>query len=654
MTDSPVKQKVLIVDDTPENIYILMETLKDEYAIVAATNGEKALQLANAEPIPDIILLDIMMPGMDGYEVCARLKANDKTKDLPVIFITAKTEEKDEIKGFSLGAVDYITKPISPPKVKARVKIHLALKNAREMLETQNEELIEAAKLKEDVDGIMRHDLKSPLNSIISLPQIILEDKGLEPEHAKSLKMIEDAGFRMLNMINLSLDLFKMERGVYPLQPVSVDILKIIKKIVSEAEGQARTKNITFNIINRGNNIAGEDFFRILGEELLCYSILSNLIKNAMEASPEGQTVSITLDDKESGSISVHNRGVVPEEIRDQFFEKYVTSGKSGGTGLGTYSAKLIAETQGGHIKLDTSEEDGTTITLFLPLDQTPSRKDPVFQNENRTVAQSKEDEEPQLEFLTPMRVLIVDDDAFNIRILEKFLNDPNIVTDSSENGKVALTKLGRAKYDLVLMDMEMPVMDGVTAMREIRKSELENRNIPVIALSAHDEPESRQKCLEAGFTDYLTKPVDKKRLLNTLLRCFDKETDHKIFKSPQSMEEEEKTDTKQHGEDIEDKYLVEVDEDLRDLIPDFLDNKRIDLESMQDALENKDFDGLRKMGHKLKGSFHMYGFNYISNICHEMEEAAKEKDDRVIENNLKVIKDYLSNMVIKYGSSPD
>jgi len=664
--DSSNKQKVLIVDDTPENILILMETLKNEYAIVAAKNGEKALQLANADPVPDIILLDIMMPGMDGYEVCERLKANDKTKDIPVIFITAKTEEEDEIKGFNLGAVDYITKPISPPKVQARVRIHLALKNARKMLEMQNEELIEAAKLKEDVDGIMRHDLKSPLNSIISLPQIILEDKSLDPEHAKSLKIIEEAGFRMLNMINLSLDLFKMERGVYPFQPVSVDILKIIKKIVSETEGVARTKNILFNIMNGENNITDDDSFHVMGEELLCYSVLSNLIKNAVEASPEGETVSITLDDKENGSISVHNQGVVPEEIRDKFFEKYVTSGKSGGTGLGTYSAKLIAETQGGQINLHTSEKDGTTITICLPLDQSQSSKDLGFQTDKK-IATQQEDEETQLERLPPLHVLIVDDDAFNIKILEKFLNHPNIVTDSSENGKVALQKLDSTEYDLVLMDMEMPVMDGLTAVDEIRKREEQRHKgteaqrdkgdglsvklnrLPVIALSAHDDPESRQKCLEVGFTDFLTKPVDKMRLLNTLLRFINTDTDHEAFKSSQSIEDELETDTRQLGEDKEDKYFVELDGDLRDLIPDFLDNKRTDLESIQEALGSKDFDGLRKMGHKLKGSFHMYGFTNISNICHEIEEAAKEQDEKVIENNLEVLRDYLDNVVIEY-----
>ncbi len=135
MADSSGKHKVLIVDDTPENIQILMETLKDEYAIVAAINGQKALQMAAADPVPDLILLDIMMPGLDGYQVCEKLKADDKTKNIPVIFVTAMTEEEDEQKGLELGAVDYITKPFRPSLVKSRVRNHVELKRYRDHLE---------------------------------------------------------------------------------------------------------------------------------------------------------------------------------------------------------------------------------------------------------------------------------------------------------------------------------------------------------------------------------------------------------------------------------------------------------------------------------------------------------------------------------------
>jgi sigma-B regulation protein RsbU (phosphoserine phosphatase) len=132
------KKSVLVVDDTPANIKVLMETLKDDYRIVAAVNGQRALQLAASEPTPDIILLDVMMPEMDGYEVCTKLKADYRTRDIPIIFVTAMSDTQDETKGFELGAVDYITKPISPPVVSARVKNHLELKMAREILRNQN------------------------------------------------------------------------------------------------------------------------------------------------------------------------------------------------------------------------------------------------------------------------------------------------------------------------------------------------------------------------------------------------------------------------------------------------------------------------------------------------------------------------------------
>jgi putative two-component system response regulator len=138
MNDQAEKKAVLVVDDTPTNIQVLMETLKDDYRIIAAVNGQRALQLAESDPPPDIILLDVMMPEMDGYEVCARLKADAKTRDIPVIFVTAKSETQDETKGLELGAVDYITKPISPPVVQARIKNHLELKKAREFLKNQN------------------------------------------------------------------------------------------------------------------------------------------------------------------------------------------------------------------------------------------------------------------------------------------------------------------------------------------------------------------------------------------------------------------------------------------------------------------------------------------------------------------------------------
>ena len=361
--------KILIVDDERFNITILVNLLKDEYKTIVAKSGEEALKrVATAIP-PDLILLDIMMPGMDGYEVCRRLKADEQTSDIPVIFVTAMGEPEDEAKGLELGAIDYLTKPISPPIVKVRVRNHLALKFARQQLEAQNRELIEAAQLREDVERISRHDLKNPLNAIIVYPQILRESgDNLRENQLKYIRKIETSGLRMLTMINRSLDLFKMERGIYPLQPVQVDLVAVIKKNFADLHRPNRAEKPRLRLILNTEPVADGATCYIRGEELLCYSMLANLIKNALEASPDEEHVTVALEtDNEATLIHIHNNGVVPEQIRDRFFEKYITAGKSGGTGLGTYSARLIAETLDGSIGMTSSEQAGTTVTIRFP-----------------------------------------------------------------------------------------------------------------------------------------------------------------------------------------------------------------------------------------------------------------------------------------------
>ncbi len=376
MTDK--KYRILVADDEPNNLQLMMQILNDRYHLAFAPNGNKTLEIVRKMEI-DLILLDIMMPGMDGYEVCEKLKADERTKHIPIIFVTAKNEVDDETRGLRLGAIDYITKPVSPSIVRARVRNHLELKLAREKierqkkrLEEQNRELAEAARLREDVERITQHDLKTPLNMIIGFPRIMMADKNLSEEHKEYLKIIEEEGLTMLNMINLSLDLFKMERGIYELHPVPVDIIQVTGKIMNGIQDMAGRKSLSVNILISGNPAGSDEHFSVQGEELLCYSMLANLLKNAAEASPEDGEITVALThENETGAIRIHNRGAVPEDIRDRFFDKYVTSGKKLGTGLGTYSARLIAETQGGSIHLDTSDETGTTVTVRLPRETT-------------------------------------------------------------------------------------------------------------------------------------------------------------------------------------------------------------------------------------------------------------------------------------------
>lgn len=239
----------------------------------------------------------------------------------------------------------------------------LAQKN--ELLEEQKQELLEAAELREEVDRISRHDLKNPLQSILSVPELLIMTLELEDYQKDMLKRVEQSGYDMLNMINLSLDLFKMEQGTYSLQAQEVDLLKVLRKVLSDQESIWMSKEMTVVMTLDGQPAASDDVMHIHGEELLCYSMLSNLIRNALDASPEGQPLTLALESG-VGSLSIHNMGAVPEDIRDNFFDKYATSGKSRGTGLGTYSAKLIAEVHGGTISYETDDVEGTTVTISL------------------------------------------------------------------------------------------------------------------------------------------------------------------------------------------------------------------------------------------------------------------------------------------------
>lgn len=370
------KHLVLIVDDEPNNLQLMKQILKNSYSLAFAVSGEQAL-VAVEKLSPDCILLDIMMPGMDGFETCRRLKDNINTRDIPVIFVTAKDQVEDEAGGLELGAVDYLTKPIQPVIIHARIKNQLALKAAREQileknkqLEEQNKELIKAAQLKEDVDRITRHDLKTPLNSIINLPRLMFTDKSLAPEYIDFLKSIEKSGFKMLDMINRSLDIFKMERKTYKLCTEMIDIIKIINRILEEHHIFIESKELNSIIKINGENVNNKKDFYIYGEKMLCYSMLANLLKNAFEASPENKDIVIDISGQDkSVIISIHNSGEVPLEIRDKFFDKYATHGKKSGTGLGTYSAKLIAETHEGTIELDSSNKGQTIVKVILPLD---------------------------------------------------------------------------------------------------------------------------------------------------------------------------------------------------------------------------------------------------------------------------------------------
>lgn len=224
--------------------------------------------------------------------------------------------------------------------------------------------------LKADVERIIRHDLKTPLNGIIGFPQVMMADENLTKEQIEYLKLIEYSGKKMRDMINLSLDMYKMETGTFQPHLVPVDLIPMFSECLTDLESVAAQKNVDLEL-ERGQGVNPDGSVIVSGERLLCYSMFSNLILNAIEASPAGGRVLIKLERTNRLEITIHNQGTVPKELRDEFFAKYKTQGKPDGTGLGTYSAKLYAEALGGGIGMRSSEEEGTSITIAL---QTPDK----------------------------------------------------------------------------------------------------------------------------------------------------------------------------------------------------------------------------------------------------------------------------------------
>jgi PAS domain S-box-containing protein len=223
-----------------------------------------------------------------------------------------------------------------------------------------------AEALRDDVERMARHDLKTPLGAVIGLPGEIARLGGLSEAQAGMLKTIEDAGEAMLALINRSLDLFKMERGTYALDRREVDVLEILERFKAESRSIFREKGISMGIEVTGG--LPEGGVVLLAEEELFRSMLSNLLLNALQASPEGGSVTVALTLTDSLVIAIRNQGEVPVSIRETFFQKYVRAESSPGSGLGTYSARLVARTHGGDITLDTATPGETCVTVTLPL----------------------------------------------------------------------------------------------------------------------------------------------------------------------------------------------------------------------------------------------------------------------------------------------
>lgn len=480
-------------------------------------------------------------------------------------------------------------------------------------LEEQNTTLREAFRLREEVERIARHDLKTPLASIATVPRLLRERRSLAPDDDELLGTMERAALRVLSMVNLSLDLYRMEEGTYRLRAQAVDLAMLAQTVKRELEAHASSKQVRLVLD------LPEEAVYAQGEELLCYSILANLLKNAVEASPDGADVRVTLRrisdaNGEIVGLDIHNDGQVPEEVRDRFFEKYATHGKSGGTGLGAYSARLMARVQRGALRMS-SDGKGTTLALRLPLWHAAP---PV-----RVAGRARSALPPQP--LQPLSVLVVDDDEYNIVVLKSLLPSPPLAVRTAVNGRLALEMVSEARPDVVFLDLEMPVMGGLEAARAIRELQQVRGHRPsvIAAFSAHDDEGTRRQCLEAGFDLYLAKPSSREEVFAVL-----------CGQDPAAVAAA--TASADDGK-------VWVEPGLMPLMPEFLSSRLQLAEELAEAVALGRRDSIRATAHKLTGSLAMYGFKAASSASRDLEEAAETEDIAALQARCTALSDLLA-----------
>ena len=358
---------ILVVDDTPANLQMLADMLKRRgYRARPVPSGRLALQAAKADP-PDLILLDVNMPEMDGYEVCAELKKDQVLAAIPVIFISAYGETADKMRAFSAGGLDYITKPFHVEEVEARVAIHLQLRRQQRELENLLAKQRELEDMRDSMVHMIVHDLRAPLTAVFNYLDLVREQEAgfISPDSMQNLDLAMKASRWMVQMVNVLLDASKIESGQMLLRITECDVGDVVADAIDAIRSLADEKNVLYQTTHLRAAVDRDAIARVV----------QNLVTNAVKLTPPGGDVRVSVHSKdETLRVQVTDNGPgIAAEHHPKIFEKFGQLDNNvrqsiPSSGLGLYFCKLAVEAHGGHIGVDSEVGQGSTFWFELPV----------------------------------------------------------------------------------------------------------------------------------------------------------------------------------------------------------------------------------------------------------------------------------------------
>ncbi len=504
---------ILIVDDNVENISLLRNYFKDlGLDILVAVNGKMAIDVAK-KGVPDAILLDIMMPDLDGYGVCEELKNTEITKNIPILFLTAKVATEDLVHGFLVGGADYIKKPIQKEEVLIRVRTQLLLRKYSKEKDNLILKTVESNRTKSEFMARMSHELRTPMNAILGFSQLLMVDAQNEKATTREndIARIIKAGKHLLDLINEVLDLSQIETGDLKvrLEPINIYTLKneAIDLSISLAQGKG------VQIIDE-NKDEGSSLY-VIADRTRLKQVLINLTTNAIKYNKENGSVTLkywVLGDRLKLEVRDTGKGI-PDNLKENLFMPFERLGAEltevQGTGIGLSISKKLMELMGGDIHFENNVEEGSSFFIDVPLAEQPAVVLPEPQK-NRNVEEDNS-------VCYKKTILYIEDNPSNLELVRRIMSRMNNVKlisamEAQPGIRLASTEIP----DLILMDLHLPDIDGFCAYEKIKSMEATS-NIPIIALSADAMAEDKKKALDMGFQTYITKPIDVDNFINVI-----------------------------------------------------------------------------------------------------------------------------------------